>query len=700
MMAMNEQSVEGNPLLDWEIVPDYEAIEPKHVEPAVRQVLAGAEETLTRIEGEKPASWDDFMPELERVGDAVQRVWGVVSHLNSVRNTPELREAYQKMQGEVVKFYNRYGQSRPLYEAYIALKESAAWGEYDEGQRRILTQAIRQAELAGVALDGEARERFNGLSERLAALGNEFSNHVLDATKGFALVLTMAEETAGLPTSYLAMAAQAARQAGDEGATAEAGPWRVTLDYPSYIGFMKNSTRRDLRERLYLAYVGRASEGELDNKPLVEEILQARAEQAEILEFETFADMNMTRKMAPSVAAVEKLLVALREAAKPAGERDLAQLVSAARGVGAPEAEEFRPWDTHYWTERVREAQYALSDEELRPYFPLPVVLQGMFDLITELFGVTFGEDTDSVPRWHEDVQYFRVYDEAGVEISSFYLDPYSRPAEKRGGAWMDVLVTRSVVMARGDAAVRLPIAYMICNQTPPVDGKPSLMTFPEVVTLFHEFGHVLHHILTRVDYGQVAGVAGVEWDAVELPSQFVESWCYHRPTLKRMSRHYETGEALPDELIERMMESRTYQQGYATLRQVTFGLFDMALHTHYDGGETVREVQQRISGETQVIQPVEEDCFYCGFGHIFAGGYAAGYYSYKWAEVLSADAYGAFLEAEADESVSLAGLGRRFRETVLAEGGARHPMALFVAFRGREPELRPLLEQSGLLTV
>ena len=689
----------SNPLYHWTLTPAYDQIKPEHVEPAVTAALAESEARLAALESAAPTRWADFMPQLERDTDLLHRVWGVVGHLNGVKNSPELREAYQKMQGKIVQFVNRAGQSKPLYQAYCALRDGDEWATFSEPQRRAITQAIHQAEQAGVGLEGEARERFNQISERLAELGNQFSNNALDATKAYQLWLTTADDIAGLPASALAQAASAAQRAGKEEATAENGPWLITLDLPSYMAFMKNSQRRDLRQQMYMAYVTRATSGELDNTPLVREMLDLRQEMAALLGYNTYAEYSLSSKMAPSVAAVETLLNDLRTAARPAGERDMAQLVTAARAAGDPAGDDFQMWDVYYWSERVRESEYALSDEALRPYFPLPRVLEGMFALVREIFGIRVEVATEGVPVWHEDVQYFRVYDAAtNEEIAGVFFDPYSRPAEKRGGAWMDVLVTRSKELAPEGQAVRLPIAYMVCNQTPPVAGKPSLMTFYEVTTLFHEFGHVLHHLLTQMDLSFVSGVAGVEWDAIELPSQFMENWCYYRPTLNQLAAHYETGEPLPEETVERILAARTYQEGYATLRQLFFGLFDMTLHHHFDTAESVHEVQQRIARETVVVPQPAEDHFYATFGHLFSGPYGAGYYSYKWAEVLSADAFGAFEEAGLDDPAQVQRLGRRFRDTVLAAGGGRDPMAVYREFRGRDPQVDALLRHSGMV--
>jgi oligopeptidase A len=497
----------------------------------------------------------------------------------------------------------------------------------------------------------------------------------------------------------LQLAAQAARQAGATTATPEHGPWRITLDYPSFGPFLEHSRRRDVREQLYRAFITRASSGAEDNTPLLGTILSLRQEQAQILGYSSFAELSLASKMAPDVATVERFLEELRQASGTAARQDLEDLRHCARTAGAPEAENLCHWDLAFWAERLREQRYDFNDEALRPYFPLPRVLDGLFALVQRLFGIQIRPAPGETAVWHEDVRFFRVYDDQERPIAAFYLDPYSRPAEKRGGAWMDECVGRSRILAAPGQTVRLPAAYLICNQTPPVDGKPALMSFNEVKTLFHEFGHGLHHMLTTVDYGLAAGIHNVEWDAIELPSQFMENWCYHRETLMGMSAHVETGEPLPEELYRKLCAARTYRAGSLMLRQLYFACLDIALHHHFDpqGSETPFDVQQRVAALTTVLPPLPEDRFLCSFGHIFAGGYAAGYYSYKWAEVLSADAFAAFEEAGLDNAAALTATGRRYRNSILALGGSRPPMEVFRAFRGREPSTAALLRHSGL---
>jgi oligopeptidase A len=550
-----------------------------------------------------------------------------------------------------------------------------------------------------VGLDGAERERFNDLQAELAETATQFSNHVLDATKAFALRLTDGAEVEGLPESLLGLAAQAARDAGDDEATPEAGPWRITLDAPSFVPFLQHSPRRDLRERLYRAYITRASEGELDNGPLIETTLRLRLEEAQLLGYGSYAEESLSTKMAPDVDAALALLEQLRVASFDAAGGELEELRSFAREQGGDEAAELALWDVAYWSERLREHRYAYSEEALRPYFPMSVVLEGLFALSERLFGVTIRAADGEVPTWHPDVRFFRVYDESDDQIAAFFLDAYSRPEEKRGGAWMDECLGRSRLMASEDGAVRLPVAYLVCNQMPPVDGGDSMMSFQEVTTLFHEFGHGLQHMLTRVDYGLASGIRNVEWDAVELPSQFMENWCYHWDTLRGLTKHAETGEPIPRALFDKLDAARTYRAASDMLRQLYFGFTDLELHhRHQPGGhEDAFDVQRRIAAKTTVMAPLPEDRFLCSFGHIFAGGYAAGYYGYKWAEVLSADAFEAFEEVGLDDAARVAETGRRYRETVLGLGGSRPPMEVFSDFRGRGPRPDALLRHSGL---
>lgn len=686
-------TVPMNPLLIGQGLPPFNEIRPEHIKPGIEQLLAHLAADLERLEANVEPTWEGLVEPLTEIEERLNWSWSIIGHLMGVRNSPELREAYESVQPGLVQFANRLGQSKPVYEAFKHIRDSAQWPNLAPAQKRIVEAAIRDAELSGVGLEGEAKERFNQIQQELAELSTKFSNHVLDATKAFRLTLTTADEIAGLPQSLLALAAQAAKEDGHAAATAANGPWVITLDYPSYIPFLQHSRRRDLREKVYRAFITRAASGELDNQPIIERTLELRQQVAELLGYSTYAELSIARKMAPSVAAVEQLMEELRRASYEAATRELEELAAFARDRGFDD--EIKQWDVPFWSERMREEQYGLNDEELRPYFPLPQVLDGLFTLAQRLFGVTITAADGEAPVWHPDVRYFQVAGEDGEAIAHFYLDPYSRPAEKRGGAWMDDCINRGKV----NNQVRLPVAYLVCNQSPPVDGKPSLMNFREVETLFHEFGHGLQHMLTTVDYSGAAGINNVEWDAVELPSQFMENWCYHRETLLKLARHYETGEPLPEDLFQKILAARNFMTGNAILRQVNFGWLDIELHHRYQPGgkETIWDVRDRLAENTTVLKPLPEDAFLCAFGHIFAGGYAAGYYSYFWAEVLSADAFAAFEEAGLEDDSAITETGRRFRDTVLSLGGSQHPMEVFVAFRGREPSTQALLRHRGL---
>ncbi|MDB9406346.1 M3 family metallopeptidase [Microcystis aeruginosa CS-1036] len=679
----------SNPLLAGQGLPAFDQIQPGLIVPGMTQLLQELARELTDLEAQIAPTWEKLVEPLTRIEERLSWSWGIIGHLMGVKNSPELRQAYETVQPQVVEFISRLSQSKPIYEAFLSLRQGESWGQLDEAQQRIVEASLRDAQLAGVGLVGEKKDRFNAIQLELAEITTKFSNNILDATKAFQLKLTTPEDIAGLPPSLLSLAAQTARGQGETNASTETGPWVITLDFPSYFPFMKYSDNRELREKLYKAYVSRADLGELDNNPLIDRILQLRQEQAHLLGYSTYAEVSLARKMANSVDEIEKLLDNLRQVSYEAAKQDLEALKTFAG------TDDLKHWDIAYWSEKQRQAKFNFSAEELRPYFPLPRVLEGIFSLAKRIFGVEIIAADGKAPIWHPDVRYFQINDEKGEKIAYFYLDAYSRPAEKRGGAWMDVCIGR----AKTGTEVRLPVAYLICNQTPPVDGNPSLMTFEEVTTLFHEFGHGLQHMLTTVDYSGAAGINNVEWDAVELPSQFMENWCYDRPTLMSMAKHYQTGETLPEHYYQKLLLAKNYMSGSAMLRQLHLSLVDLELHHRYqpNGGETPKQVRQRLAATTTIIPPLPEDAFLCSFGHIFAGGYAAGYYSYKWAEVLSADAFAAFEEVGLDNEEAVKAIGRRFRDTVLAMGGSSHPMNVFKAFRGREPSTEPLLRHSGL---
>jgi oligopeptidase A len=685
------------PLLAGQGLPRFEAITPEQVEQGIPALLDTLNHELTALETRleqrlseaHPLTWDELMSPLHQLGERLRWSWGVVSHLNGVCNTPELRAAHQQQQGAVVQFGNRAGQSRPIYRALEALQESAA--SLDGTQLRILQAELRDMRLRGVGLEGAEQEAFNAASAQLAELATAYSNHVLDATNGWSLTLSSEADLAGLPASLRELLAQAARDAGETG-------WRLGLDMPRVVPFLKYSRRRDLREQVYRAQVSRASTGELDNHPLIEQILQLKLEQAQRLGYANWAEVSLASKMAGSVAEVEALLDDLRAAAYPAAQQELEALAACAARHGAAEAADLKPWDVSYWAEMLRQESFNLDSEALRPWFSLEQVLQGLFGLCQRLFAIRIVAADGEAPIWHSDVRYFRVLDGAsGQALAGFYLDPFSRPGSKRGGAWMDECLGRSRNQA-GEAVQ--PVAYLICNQSPPVGDTPSLMTFDEVETLFHEFGHGLQHMLTTVERPQAAGINNVEWDAVELPSQFMENWCYDRATLMGMARHWQTGEPLPESEFQKLLAARTFMGGSATLRQVHFALTDLRLHSQWtpNCGQSPEQLRRAIAHTTTVLEPIPEDAFLCAFSHIFAGGYSAGYYSYKWAEVLSADAFSAFEEVGLEQEEEIVATGRRFRDTVLSLGGSRSPAEVFEAFRGRQPSSEALIRHSGLV--
>jgi len=685
-----------NPLLLSSGLPAFDRIKPEHVAPAVAEIIKQSTSLLAQAEAAPLGDWDALMDPMGKIDLLFEYGWSPVNHLLGVANSDALREAHESVLSEIVQFGLSLKQSRPLYDRFCALRDSEGWEAQPGARRRIVEQSVLSAEQSGIGLEGEARDRFNEIAQKLSQLGSDFSNNVLDATKAWHLDITSKEDAAGLPVSFRKMTAAAwASAAENKGAAAEAdsGPWRIKLDAPSFGPFMEHCQNRQLRQDAYFAFVGRASSGEQDNAPLIEEILKLRKEKCVLLGYENFAQLSLSRKMAADAPAVHAMFDQLLSASFEGGVRELKEITDYANQHG--HEGNLSHWDIAFWAERLREERYAFTDEELRPYFSLERVLDGMFSLCHRLFGITVKLADGKAPVWNSAVRFFEVYNEDDRHIASFYLDPFSRPENKRGGAWMDDCIARSA----SSTDVRLPVAHLICNGTPPVGDAPSLMTFREVETLVHEFGHGLQHMLTTVDLRDASGISGVEWDAVELPSQFMENWCYHRPTLLGMAIHYQTGQVLPNELFEKICNARTYRAASGILRQLQLGMTDMALHSTFDpaGDQSIFDVHSEIAEKTSPMPPLPGNKFLCSFQHIFAGGYAAGYYSYKWAEVLSADAFSAFEEAGLDDEEAVAATGRRFRDTVLSEGGSRHPMDVYRDFRGREPNTDALLRHSGL---
>ncbi len=698
-----------SPILKGEGIPNFTQITPSEINEHFPRLLSEVNNQFNKIEqsikqslnSNHSLTWEELMTPLHKLGERLRWSWGVISHLNGVCNSPELRESYSIQQPEVIRLSNRIGQSKIIHKALCLLKQQQL-ESLDETQKRIINAELLSMNQRGVGLHDSEQKEFNSDSECLAKLSTDFSNNVLDATNNWSLLLTKESEVEGLPDRALEILAASAVEAGDRNQknndipTAETGPWRLGLDMPRYIPFMTYGINREIRETLYKAYVSRASDGKLNNNKLIEEILSLRAIQANRLGYKNWAELSLSSKMADNVEAVEKLLEELRSAAMPAAKKELESLRSCAKRHGAKESAKLEPWDISFWSEQLRQEKFELNEEKLRPWFPLPQVLKGLFQLSERLFQIKIEETVTNTPTWHKDVRFFKVCDQNGETLAYFFLDPYSRPATKRGGAWMDDCLSRSKDSSGNTV---LPVAYLICNQTPPSNKKPSLMSFEEVKTLFHEFGHGLQHMLTIVDYPQAAGINNVEWDAVELPSQFMENWCLDRETLMGIARHWQTGETLPEEEFQKLKNSHTFNSGLATLRQVHFALTDIRLHSEWNketylSPDTLR---REIAKNTSVIQPIKEDQFLCSFNHIFSGGYSAGYYSYKWAEVLSADAYSAFEESAASGKDEVKIIGRRFRDTILSLGGSRSPQEVFVAFRGRKANTKALIRHSGL---
>jgi oligopeptidase A len=724
--AMSSTATTTNPLLQMEDLPKFQKIEPKDLTPAVEELLtkmendfASLQESLEeKLAASSAVEYEEVLPEVERIQFGVGYVWGVAGHLNGVKNNDELREAYESNQPKIVKAMSQFSQSRPLYDALAQIEQTwknKSTDSFEESQkRRAVENSLRGMKLGGVGLDGEAKERFNEIKQRLAQLSTTFSNNVLDETKAFSLTIDDPSKLEGVPDSAKAMWASVhngylASQGKDAPElNPEKGPWRITLDMPSYIAVLSHIRDRSIREQVYRASISRASEKSeaKNNVPLIYEILTLRAEIAKMLGYDSYAQQSLASKMAPSVVSITELSELIREKALPAAEKEFAEITSLARELGGDEYSEancpkLMPWDLTFWSERLKESKFELTEEETRPYFALPEVLKGMFSLVERLFRIEVRAADGDAEVWHQDVQYFKVYDaDSKKQIAAFFLDPYSRPENKRGGAWMDVCIGKSEATNRD-----VPVAYLTCNGSPPVGDKPSLMTFREVETLFHEFGHGLQHMLTTATVGDVAGINGVEWDAVELPSQFMENWCYDRSTVYGFAKHWETGEPMPEQMFEKLKEQKTYGAGMMACRQLLFGQLDLELHNNYDAekgksgeGESIFEAHRRVAAKyTPYNMPLEEDRFLATFSHIFAGGYAAGYYSYKWAEVMSADAFSAFEDVGLENEEDVRRVGRKFRDTVLSLGGGKSPSEVFKSFRGRDPTPDALLRHNGL---
>ncbi|TBU81469.1 oligopeptidase A [Pseudomonas daroniae] len=676
----------NNPLLQSFDLPPYSTILPEHVEPAVDAILAESRDAVAELlasQGDAPR-WESLIDPLDEQGSKLGRAWSPVSHLNAVCNSAELRAAYEACLPKLSEYWTEMGQNRALFQAYEALAASPEAAGFDVAQKTILEHALRDFRLSGIDLPAEQQKRYGEIQMKLSELGSRFSNQLLDATQAWTKHVEDESLLAGITDSAKAQMKQAAEAKGLEG-------WLITLEFPSYYAVMTYADNRALREELYAAYCTRASDqgpnaGQNDNGPVMAEILDLRQELARLLGFANYSELSLASKMAESTEQVLSFLRDLAVRSKPFAEQDLAELKAYAAERGC---NDLQSWDVGYYSEKLREQRYSISQEILRAYFPIDKVLGGLFAIVEKLYGIQIKE-LSGFDSWHPDVRLFEI-EENGQHVGRFFFDLYAR-ANKRGGAWMDG--ARDKRRAAGGELVS-PVANLVCNFTPASTGKPALLTHDEVTTLFHEFGHGLHHLLTRVEHVGVSGINGVAWDAVELPSQFMENWCWEPEGLALISGHYETGEPLPQDLLDKMLAAKNFQSGLMMVRQLEFSLFDFELHASHGDGRSVLEVLEGIRDEVSVMRPPAYNRFPNSFAHIFAGGYAAGYYSYKWAEVLSADAFSKFEE----EGVLNPQTGRAFREAILARGGSQAPMVLFVDFRGREPSIDALLRHLGLST-
>ncbi|WP_417437435.1 oligopeptidase A [Idiomarina abyssalis] len=674
-----------NPLLEKSQLPDFEQIKPEHIQPALKECIEHARQTIDDVLARGDFSWNGLIEPLTDADEKLEHVWAPVSHLNSVVSTPELREAHDSCLPLLSDYATYVGQHKGLFDAYETLRNSDEFAELTEAQQKLINDTLRDFRLSGVDLPADKKKRYAEISSRLSDLSSTFSNNLLDATHAWTCLITDESRLAGLPDSIKEAAKETAADQEKEG-------WLFTLDIPSYLPVMLYAEDRELRKDMYQAFVTRASEtgpngGKFDNSAVMDETLALRHEMAKLLGFNDYAEMSLATKMAESPEQVLGFVKDLADKSMSQAKEEYAEVEAFAKEQGV---EKMEAWDVPYFSEQLKQQRYSISDELLRPYFPEQQVLNGLFEVVKRLFGMTVSEQKD-VKTWHENVRFFRIHDADGHLRGSFYLDLYARQG-KRGGAWMADFVGRRV---HADGELQNPVAFLTCNFSKPVGGKPALFTHDEVLTLFHEFGHGLHHMLTQVDTAGLSGINGVEWDAVELPSQFLENWCWEPEALALISGHYETGEPLPQELLDKMLAARNYQSAMQMMRQLEFSLFDMRIHHEFDEskGARISEVLSEVREQTSVRIPPEYNRFQHSFGHIFAGGYAAGYYSYKWAEVLSSDAFARFEE----EGIFSAATGRDFLQVILERGGSRKAADLFQEFRGREPSVEPLLRHSGI---
>jgi len=681
-------SASASALLQQGGLPRFEVFDASRVEDDMNVVINTFKQQFDNAEVEwaamddSSATFEAVVEAEERIGFGLEFAWGLVNHMMSVKSSRELRDAHEKVQPKVLEQIQRSSQSKPLYDA---LKKISIDG-LNLTQQRIVQKHIEQMEKGGIALGEEDRKRFNALKLEIVSLSSKFSNNVLDATKKFTLVIENKKEVSGIPPSHLEMMAAAARKDGHEKATANHGPWKIGLDAPSVMAVLQFAENRNLRSRIHREYLTRASSGDENNWPPLKRILEIRREVSRLLGFNSFRELSLSEKMAETPEEVWKMIRQLKDSSFDVGKREIGELREFAKSEGQGD---FKAWDVAIFSEKLKQKRFGFSQEELKPFFPLESTLEGLFSLCEKLFDVQF-QRVDGVELWDPHVRVFNVKREGQV-VATFFLDPFVRPSEKRGGAWVQPAIGKSRALGRK------PVAYVVCNGSPPTDSQPSLLTFQDVETLFHEFGHNLQHVLTTVKYGPAAGISLVEWDAVELPSQFMENFVYDFGTVSKFAKHYKTGQPISRDLFGKVKRSRTFHAGLHMLRQLSFAALDMELHSAevINPHETQRRILNEFSADPGLL--VDYDNFLCSFQHIFAGGYAAGYYSYKYAEILSADAFAAFEEVGLDNEKEVAATGRRFRDTVLALGGGTHPREVFRSFRGRDPTPEALLRHSGL---
>ena len=674
-----------NPLLKSSELPPFSKILPEHVKPAIESIINDNEKAVAALLASGSATgWSSLQEPLDQLSDRLGQAWSPVGHMNAVVNNEALREAYNGCLPLLSEYSTRLGQNRQLFEAYKSLADSEEFNKLDSAQQKVINDNLRDFFLAGVALEDDKKARYGEIKKQLSELTSKFSDNVLDATMAWSKLITDESELTGLPESALAGAKQLAESKEKEG-------WLLNLDFPSYFPVMTYCDNRELRKEVYTAFCTRASDqgvnaGEFDNTENIKRILKLRHELAQLLGFDNYAEYSLVTKMAESPDKVIEFLEDLAVKSKPQAKKELTELKAFAKeGFGV---EGLEAWDVGYYGEKLRQQRYAISQEELRPWFPAEKTISGMFEVVNRLYGIKF-ETMDNVDTWHKDVRFFNITRNSEV-IARFYLDLYARE-HKLGGAWMDVCRSRW----KQDDKLQLPVAYLTCNFTPPVGNKPAFLTHDEVVTLFHEFGHGLHHMLTNVDYASISGISGVAWDAVELPSQFMENWCWEKEGLTIISGHFETGEPLPEEMLNKLLAAKNFQSAMMMARQLEFSLFDFKLHKEYRENIDVQSMLNEVRKQVAVVIPPSFNRFQNSFSHIFSGGYAAGYYSYKWAEVLSADAFSRFEE----EGVFNRETGESFLHEVLEKGGSAEAIELFVNFRGREPEIYALLRHSGIQT-